>query len=234
VIKAIFFDWFNTLASYNPSREELYYIALKNLGLEVSLKNIHRGLMKADQNLAAHVARDLLKAAKFDNVPDKFREYPRIILAEAGKSISDESADLLVKDLLKQFKPTWAIYEDVIPCLEGLKEKKFTLGIISNAEKNIEYLCETLGLRTLLDVIVTSDQVGAEKPAAPIFLAALNRAGAKPDETLFVGDQYHNDVLGARGVGMRPVLIDRFDSETDVHDCPRISDLTQLEELLTG
>ena len=43
-----------------------------------------------------------------------------------------------------------------------------------------------------------------------------------------VGDQYRIDVAGAVGVGIKPVLIDRYDIYPEVSDCPRIHNLTEL------
>ena len=65
-------------------------------------------------------------------------------------------------------------------------------------------------------------------------MAALKRVSVAPDEAVHVGDQYHSDVLGARGVGIHPVLIDRGGWQADVDDCPKISSLSDLGSLLEG
>ena len=65
-------------------------------------------------------------------------------------------------------------------------------------------------------------------------MAALERVSVAPGEAVHVGDQYHSDVLGARGVGIHPVLIDRGGWQADVNDCPKISSLSDLKSLLEG
>jgi putative hydrolase of the HAD superfamily len=80
--------------------------------------------------------------------------------------------------------------------------------------------------------MVTSREVGANKPEPAIFLAALERAGVSAPEAVYVGDQYQTDVLGARGVGIKPILIDRFDLESEASDCPRIHSLMELPAYL--
>ena len=55
---------------------------------------------------------------------------------------------------------------------------------------------------------------------------------AEPAETVHVGDQYRSDVLGARAVGMHPVLLDRGGWNTKVDDCPTITTLSELHGLL--
>jgi len=47
-----------------------------------------------------------------------------------------------------------------------------------------------------------------------------------------VGDQYQIDVVGARGVGITPVLIDRYNLNPDVSDCVRIASLSELGQYL--
>ena len=43
-----------------------------------------------------------------------------------------------------------------------------------------------------------------------------------------MGDQYSCDVVGARGVGMKPVLVDRYDLFPEITDCARIRSLAEL------
>lgn len=85
-----------------------------------------------------------------------------------------------------------------------------------------------LGLEPYLNFIVTSKEVGANKPEPAIFLAALERAGVDASEAVYIGDQYETDVIGARGVGIKPILIDRWDLLTEVDDCPRIHNLSEV------
>jgi len=72
-------------------------------------------------------------------------------------------------------------------------------------------MCRELGIAEYLDFTVTSAEAGADKPQPPIFLKALELAQVTAAEAVHVGDQYQNDVLGARGVGIAPILLDRAD-----------------------
>jgi putative hydrolase of the HAD superfamily len=89
-----------------------------------------------------------------------------------------------------------------------------------------------VGLESYLDVIVTAEDVGADKPDPPIFLAALERAGVDASEAVYIGDQYETDIVGARGVGIKPILIDRYDLMPEVSDCPRIHSLSEVVQYL--
>lgn len=61
--------------------------------------------------------------------------------------------------------------------------------------------------------VVTSEELGIAKPDSRIFQEACSRLGARPGESLFVGDSYDIDVTGARGVGMPVIWFDRRHKE---------------------
>ena len=112
--------------------------------------------------------------------------------------------------------------------MKALKERDFILGLLTNLGEDMNPICRKLGLEPYLDFFVTSGEVGVDKPEPPIFLAALRRAGVNASEAVHVGDQYKFDVIGARGVGITPILIDRYDLYPEVSDCPRINRLAEL------
>ena len=79
-----------------------------------------------------------------------------------------------------------ARFDDVLPAMDMLKSQALTLGMISNMNRDGGELTEGLGLTPYLDFAVTSGEVGWEKPHAPIFLAALEKAGVEPHEAVHV------------------------------------------------
>jgi len=221
--KAVFFDWMNTLAHPEPDRHEQYCQAARELGIELPPEKVLRGICVADNQLPAGIP------PKWSEEKDQepFIRFQEIILAEAGVKLP---RDMILK-LLKRFKglletATFVLYDDVTPTLKTLKQKGLILGLISNL-----YIGRA-SLGPYLDFVVTSKEVGSNKPEPLIFLAALERAGVKASEAIYVGDQYDTDVVGARGVGIKPILIDRYDLMPEVSDCPRIRRLTELSQYL--
>jgi putative hydrolase of the HAD superfamily len=89
-----------------------------------------------------------------------------------------------------------------------------------------------LNLEPYLNFVVSSGQVGVDKPDSRFFYAALEKAKVEPTEAVHVGDQYKLDVIGARGVNITPILIDRCDLYPQVSDCPRIHSLNELAQYL--
>lgn len=80
--------------------------------------------------------------------------------------------------------------------------------VISNSNGSVRSILETLGLAAALEFVIDSSEVGLEKPDPRIFRLALERAGVRPDEAVYVGDLYSVDVVGARAAGMDAVLLD--------------------------
>ena len=78
---------------------------------------------------------------------------------------------------------------------------------------------------------IASAAVATAKPHPDIFRYALDRAGLRADEVLYVGDSYVADVLGARSVGIAPVLIDREGKAPNV-DCAVVRSLGEVLELV--
>ncbi len=62
------------------------------------------------------------------------------------------------------------------------------------------------GLGHGVDVVITSADVGYRKPHPLVFGRALQSLGMAASDVLMVGDSFENDVLGAKGAGIRAVL----------------------------
>ncbi|OGR56665.1 MAG: hypothetical protein A2X36_17330 [Elusimicrobia bacterium GWA2_69_24] len=85
----------------------------------------------------------------------------------------------------------------------------YTLGILTNL------VCDTQ-LRKMLRldpdgrlfrVLITSEELGVEKPQRAMFREACRRAGCRPGEALMVGDDWEHDVLGSLRAGLRAVWL---------------------------
>ncbi len=234
MIKAIFFDWFNTLAHDRPPREELESQALKEPGFDVSPKAISPGLYLADKNYYEENARLPIRQRSKEEQTKIYTGFQRIILKEAGITPNDDLVFKLMSRMLQlNASMKFVLFDDVSATLKALKEKKLTLGLLTNLQSEVDSMCRELGIAAYLDFTVTSGEVGADKPQPPIFLKALEKAKAKASETIHVGDQYQNDVLGARGVGISPILLDRADYYAEITDCPRIKSLTEVIKYLS-
>ena len=233
MIKAVFFDWFNTLADFKPPRAELYSQAFQQFGIKPSPKEIMRGILTADRYYFEENAKSPVGKRSAEEQARVYSYYPKAILAEAGIKVAEELPLKILKIVRQQIKElTFVLFDDVLSTLKTLKERGLILGLLTNATKDMLSLHRKLGIEHYLDFVVTAQEAGADKPKPPIFLAALDRAGVKAFEAVHVGDQYQLDVEGAMGVGINPILIDRYDLYHEISDCPRILSLTELTQYL--
>jgi len=228
MIKAVFFDLYNTLVRFWPPVEEVQLAACSQLGLRVSKEGLLHGYALADQFFNQENARQPLAQRSPEERHHFFSRYEQYILRGAGLEVSEEVAGQVWREVQK-IPTRLALFDDALPALEGLRARGLTLGGISNLRRNMPAMAGGLGLEGHLDFIVTSEEAGAEKPHPPIFRAALQRAQVEPSQAVHVGDQYESDVLGAQGVGIRAVLLDRHGHHPLPHNTPRIRTLTELE-----
>ena len=62
------------------------------------------------------------------------------------------------------------------------------------------------------------------------FEIALDRAGVSADQCVYVGDNYYDDAIGSRAVGMQALIINRFGKlgVEEIDDCPIIQHISQI------
>jgi putative hydrolase of the HAD superfamily len=93
-----------------------------------------------------------------------------------------------------------------------------------------DYLAE-IGLLDYLDFHLAAGQVGVWKPDPEIFYYSMGLGRSLPSQTVYIGDNYYADIIGAKNAGLSPVLIDRERIFPDA-DCPVIYEIGELEGLL--
>ena len=185
MIKAVFFDWFNTLARYEPPREELHSQALKEFGIEVSSQKIMPGLLIADRDFFEENIRSPMQKKNPEEQAEVLTRYQNTVLTEAGVKVDQGLLVKVIKKVQQLFiSMTFTLFDDVLPTLKTLKEQRFILGLLTNYNKDMNPICRELGLEPFLDFVVTSGEVGSDKPNPPVFLAALQRAGVSASEAV--------------------------------------------------
>ena len=109
--------------------------------------------------------------------------------------------------------------------------ERFRVAVISNADGRIEDVLQKCGIARCFRTITDSGLVGYEKPHPEIFRQALKSMNAAPGESLYVGDVYSVDYLGATGAGMQAVLMDVPGAYRD-KGVPRVESLAELQIVL--
>jgi putative hydrolase of the HAD superfamily len=143
----------------------------------------------------------------------------------------------LIRDVIaiqRDFTTTGVrLYEDSLPTIRELRSRGARTALVSNCSRDTRPVVDRLRLADEFDAVILSFEVGARKPDAAIYDAALTAIDATAPEGLFVDDQaVYCD--GARALGMKTRLIRRpaaspregFTPGTDGHLV--IRDLTAL------
>jgi HAD superfamily hydrolase (TIGR01509 family) len=107
----------------------------------------------------------------------------------------------------------------------------YRLAVISNADGKIADVLARCGIADCFETITDSGIVGKEKPHPAIFDAAVRSMGVSAAESLYIGDVYSVDYLGATRFGMKAILFDVAGAYRD-RGLPRVDSLQELESRL--
>lgn len=233
MIKAVFFDLYQTLITYEPPREEVHAQMLREHGMNLEPYKLLRPITIADRFFYEEHARYPLSRRSPREIEDLYYNYQEILLKEAGVDAPPEIIRA-ISQRLQRVKFDTVCFPDVLPSLAILRGEGLYTGLISNVENIIDPMLEKLGLANMLDFIVTSKEAGANKPDKKIFDYALSMAGTPPEEAAFVGDQYSIDVLGAEAAGLKGILLDRNGYFDKLNGVTSIKSLYELTQIISG
>lgn len=228
-LDAVLFDAGGTLWDMSPSREQRFSRALEGHGFRVEAERLALAIRKAERLFDDEFA---LQDGVNENL--FWERYDGFVLKELGVEVNPRT---ISSDLTADFRrivnelSTWKAYPDAVPVLDDLKEREFTLGLVSNATDLARRVLKNLDMDRFFDFVVLSAEVGLRKPQREIFDLALSKARAAPRRALFVGDKLAVDIKGALGAGMNAVLVDRNDVYPDAHVL-RVRDLNALRRFL--
>lgn len=220
MIKAIFFDIDDTLYSYKAAHkvafERVCAYAEETLGISPQVLKDHydaqMDIMKARMGHQAAIHSRLIRFLGLLEEQKKPLEYARLLDSLYWNTLIDA-----------------AVAEPGCrECLEDLKKAGYVLGVGTNMTLDWQ-LCklEKLGLIQYFSYVVSSEEAGLEKPDRRLFDLCAQKAGAAPEECLFVGDSLKSDVLGAEKAGMRALWYAPGETGFEAH--PGISHFSQLQ-----
>jgi putative hydrolase of the HAD superfamily len=194
---------------------ELYFQAMKEQQQaspeqhpEFDAVEIWRGILEAHQTAYTRAL-----------PPEKLAQLP-LFLAELYRGIS---------------RCRLRLYPHVREVLDRLRGR-YPLAVVTDAQRAYARAeLHKVGLLDYFDPIVVSGDHGFRKPDRRLFQLALDAIGVAPEHALYVGNDMHRDVYGARQAGMWTVMVDSDQGDDAYLDCEpdfRIADLRGLLALL--
>ena len=129
------------------------------------------------------------------------------------------------------FLKNMSLFENVIDYLITHKLNGGKICILTDLTAHIQYRkIEQLGLAKYVDFLVTSEEVGVEKPHPSMFTKALRKLECIPSEALMIGDSWSKDIVGANALGIPSIWINHKKEEQLLKDY--IREVSRFEEIL--
>ena len=223
--KHIFFDLDHTLWDFDRNSELALEKALIDHNVTCDFDEFHNTYNPINANYwelyaIGKIEKELLKFKRFQ---DTFKALDYLI--------SDADIEVISQyymQVLPHFNHLHEGAEDVLKILKP----NYNLHIITNGFNEVSYQkLELSGIIGYFDQIITSETTDSKKPDPIVFFEAMRMAGALPEESLMVGDNYKADVLGAEAVGMKAIWFDYKRTGEQLHD-QSITTLLDVHTLL--
>ena len=233
--EVIFFDVGDTLIRAHPSWAGVYREGLADVGIQATEKDLERALLHETQAGAWWNIEDPFDPTE-ENSWERIRDFDLAVLARMGLTDIDEGAIRAIEGAFSR-RSAWYVFPDVVPCLDAVAAAGIRMGVISNFVWGGPELIHALELSSHFEGLTVSARVGFQKPHRGIFEHALSQLHVAPDRAWHVGDSYKADVVGARRLGITPLLIDRYGGADparvrEEHEDPDLTILSDLYDLL--
>ncbi len=232
-ITTILFDLDGTLRHSRPSYYQAFFDFAARAGANDSAENRRR----ATRWLHYYWAQSeemLADRDKFDVQEEVFWiNHARRSLIAFG--CSPEEARGWAQEVFLQFSENYQpedwVPAEVIETLDALQTVGVSMGVLSNRTHPYRENLQDWGLEQYFDLALAAGELDAYKPDPQVFLRALQEMGKQPEETLYVGDNYYADVIGAQRAGLPAILLDPEEIFPEA-DCVVIKNFRDLEVYL--
>jgi putative hydrolase of the HAD superfamily len=227
--KHIFFDLDMTLWDFETNAHEAY----QDIYAKFKLKD--RGIESIELFLKSYFVHNemLWEQYRNDEIEKEFLRSRRFELALLDFGIEDPGlAESIGMEYITISPQKTNLFPNAHEILSYLK-LKYPLHIITNGFEEVQYTkLKNSRLSAYFDQIITSEDAGCKKPDPGIFRYALQKAGAKADESLMIGDDPEVDVKGAEDSGMDGVFFNPKGLAVNGNVKYQINDLIELKNWL--
>ncbi len=244
--KAIVFDLCGTLMQYRTDRipladingehvqstTPLLYACFREFDRgKISYENFHNAFMV----ISNEIAMEKKKSGEEISSHERFERFLKKLDADLGPRHRE------IHRLLKEIH-----LDRVAKCLEILPrhhellktwEAEYPIGLVTNFDdvKTVRHVLKRDKIEHLFESVLISAEIGLRKPREELFVTACQALDTPPHEALFVGDNWEEDILGAKGIGMAAAWInpDRVPQPASIQKADYdLSDLSELQRIL--
>lgn len=199
-IRAVFFDAGETLIYRNPSLVTLAHRQFASAGIKIKKEKLAKVINEAALEMRPIVERGKMRDSQ------KWAVYIRNVFNKVR--VKNPGLEASLRNRLKS-GTSFKAFKGAAETADYLNRLGIKTGIISNAPAELENILKRVKLHSRFKYIIISENAGVEKPHKKIFTKALAAAGVKAGETVYIGDNYIADIIGAQNAGLNPVWIKR-------------------------
>ncbi|WP_313375353.1 YjjG family noncanonical pyrimidine nucleotidase [Chishuiella sp.] len=228
-IKHVFFDLDNTLWDFRKNAK----LALEKLYIKYDVENkygftfdqFHPFYHESNEGLWAlirdkKITKEELRARRFKEAFDNLGIY------------NDELASIFEDEYMDTITNYNEVVDGAMELLDYLKPK-YKLHIITNGFIEVsKRKIETSDLNGYFDTVTYADEIKILKPDPRIYTLAVERANAKVEESIYIGDDWIADALGAKDFGMYSIFFDRLDDNFSEEGVTTIKHLDEVKKYL--
>ena len=152
----------------------------------------------------------VMQAAWDRVVKTLLEEKMEVLISEALYKAKIEPQRNMIDTIMDRIldAPFCIVRDDAYYTLSTLKKIGMKIAVVSNAPMNFhKRVLDRANLSGFVDEIIVSCDVGYRKPHPKIYEIALNKLNVNPTDAVFVGDVLEIDILGARKMGMKTILM---------------------------
>lgn len=231
----LFFDLDHTLWDFDAnSRNTLQHL---HNSLDLAAKGIddfdrfHKQYLEHNERLWERYRKGFIKQEEL--------RVKRMWLSLLDFKIADEALAKTLSVRFLELLPTRnQLFPKTLEILQYLKEKNYTLHIITNGFEEVQHhKMQAAELTSFFEQVITSEKANALKPQRAIFEHALEASGANVDESIMIGDSMEVDIKGAWEMGMDQVHMNhinkqRYPIQGDTYPTHTIFELEELRAIL--
>ncbi len=228
MIRCVFFDLDDTLYAYEAANTAATEVL-------VSALSTRCGVPADAARTAYRQGREDVKA----RLPDCAARHNRLLYIQRALERLGRPPAI---DALSLYNIFWdymlehiALRDGVLETLAFCRRRGIRVGICTDLTAHIQHRkLDRLRLADWIDCLVTSEEEGVEKPSPGIFQLCLEKSGVPAEETLFVGDSYEKDYLGARMAGIKPLLLVPEPDRPIPAEVDAIRSINEVKDWITG
>jgi putative hydrolase of the HAD superfamily len=230
VLKGITFDFYLTLVHprQGKGRGALYHEYLAGQGL-AAYPWEHRVLYGVFEFYADRYRSDCSEIEK----RDFWVEFTERLFKRTGvRAHSGQEIGLHAESIRHIFGPEcFRLFPEVARTLTALQKKGLKLAVLSNWQRGLRHFCRELSIEHFMSAIISSAEVGWEKPDPFIFEEAARRLELPARQLLHIGDSLQDDYRAARKAGFEAALVNRGPEKYDA-GIETVSDLSAVLHLV--